>query len=75
MDDLPAEARRHNLRIAILAVPAVMAQEVADRLVAAGITAILNYAPAILQVPANVKVRHIDPIAALQSMSYYLDEE
>lgn len=69
------EVTRHQIRIAILAVPATAAQEVADRLVAAGITSILNYAPAIIQVPPSVKVRNIDPIAALQSMSYYLADE
>lgn len=75
MADLPAEVQRHSIRIAILTVPSAVAQEVTDQLVAAGITSILNYAPAIIQVPPHVKVRNIDPIAALQSMSYYLDEE
>ncbi|MCC6628828.1 MAG: redox-sensing transcriptional repressor Rex [Chloroflexi bacterium] len=73
MADLPREVARLGIRVAVLTVPAVGAQEVADRLVAAGVTAILNYAPAILQVPPRVKVRNIDPVAALQSMSYYLD--
>jgi redox-sensing transcriptional repressor len=75
IEDLPAEVRRLDIRVAIVAVPAATAQEVTDLLVAAGIKAILNYAPAILQVPPSVKVRNIDPIAALQSMSYYLDED
>jgi redox-sensing transcriptional repressor len=71
--DLAGEVRRLGIRVAVLTVPATSAQDVTDRLVAAGVTAILNYAPAILQVPPTVKVRNIDPIAALQSMSYYLD--
>jgi redox-sensing transcriptional repressor len=75
IDELPAQVRRLDARIAIVTVPATSAQEVADRLVAAGIRSILNYAPAIVVVPPHVKVRNIDPIAALQSMSYYLDGE
>lgn len=70
--DMPEIVHEQGIKIAILAVPAAAAQEVTDRLVAAGVTSILNYAPVILQVPATVKVRSIDPISALQSMSYYL---
>jgi redox-sensing transcriptional repressor len=73
IDEMPQEVARLGIRIAVLAVPSANAQDVTDRLVAAGITAILNYAPVILQAPPNVKIRNIDPIAALQSMSYYLD--
>ena len=62
-----------GIRIAILAVPARAAQDVADRLVNAGIKAILNYAPTIIQVPEGVIVEHIDPIAHLQYMTYYLE--
>ena len=40
-----------------------------------GIEAILNYAPIIVQVPANVRIRHIDPMVALQSMTYYVQDE
>lgn len=62
-----------NIKIAIIAVPAVAAQNVADKLVKAGIKAILNYAPITLFVPDDVKVQYIDPIAHLQHMSYYLE--
>ena len=47
-------------------------QEVADKLVHAGIKAIVNYAPISLNVPNNVKVQYIDPSAHLQRMTYYL---
>ncbi len=46
-----------------------------DRLVRAGVRAILNYAPRAVQVPTHVHVRQIDPAAALQSMTYYLKNE
>ena len=62
-------------KFAIVGVPANRAQEVVDRLVRAGIQGILNYAPIIVQVPADVWVRHIDPVALLHSMTYYLARE
>ena len=63
-----------GIRIAIIAVPASHAQEVIDRLVESGVRAILNYAPMSPQVPPGVQVRNIDPILALQSMTYYLKQ-
>jgi redox-sensing transcriptional repressor len=64
-----------GIRMAIIAVPAGHAQEVADQLVAAGVRAILNYAPTVLQVPDGVWVRYIDPVAVLHSLTYYLARE
>jgi redox-sensing transcriptional repressor len=64
---------RQKIKMAIMAVPASGAQEAADALVAAGVGAILNYAPIIVQVPSHVRIRHIDPVVALQSMTYYVD--
>jgi redox-sensing transcriptional repressor len=72
---IPATMHDQGIRLAILAVPASRAQEVTDMLVAAGVRAILNYAPVIIQVPENVWVRHIDPVATLHSMTYYLARE
>jgi len=66
--------QQNNVRIAILAVPAEAAQEVADRLVAAGIRGILCYAPVILKVPAETRVQYIDPVARLQHMAFYVGE-
>ncbi len=61
-----------GIRIGIIAVPASAAQRVADELIAAGVRAILNYAPVVLRVPSNVWTREIDPTSALQSLTYYL---
>lgn len=58
--------------IGIVAVPAEACQEVVDLLVRCGIRAILNYAPYQAQVPQGVWMRDIDPVVALQSMTYYL---
>jgi redox-sensing transcriptional repressor len=64
--------RDANVKIAMVATPARVAQQVADQLVKAGIRAILNYAPITLVVPENVHVQYIDPVAHLQRMTYYL---
>jgi redox-sensing transcriptional repressor len=63
---------RANVKIAMLTVPAAAAQSTTDKLVQAGIRAILNYAPVSLNVPANVRVQYIDPVSHLQRMTYYL---
>lgn len=72
---LAEEVAAKSIRIAIVAVPAAQAQAVADQLVSCGIRAILNYAPVAVQTPPEVKARTIDPVVALQSMTYYLTNE
>ena len=62
----------HQIKMAILAVPATAAQEVVNRLVAAGIQAILNFAPIILQVPPNVVVNNVDLAIELENLSYFI---
>jgi redox-sensing transcriptional repressor len=70
---LPKVIQEHGIQIAIIAVPATDAQEVADALVSAGIGAILNYAPIRLSLPQHIRVEYIDPVIGLQSMAYYLN--
>lgn len=65
--------KQSRIKIAMLTVPALAAQEMADQLVKAGIKAILNYAPISVSVPDNVRVQYIDPVTHLQRMTYYLD--
>lgn len=69
---LAADVEREGLEIAILTVPASVAQEVADVVVAAGIRAILNFAPIKLTVPADVAVRQADVASELQILSFHL---
>lgn len=69
---LPEFVRKHSVRLAMIAVPAESAQEVADLAIASGIAAILNYAPVNLSVPDHVRVENIDPVLHLQHMTYYL---
>lgn len=64
--------RAAGIRVAVIAVPAGAAQEVARRLVRAGVEAILNFAPVSLQVPPGVVVQNIDLTLELQSLAYYI---
>ncbi len=72
MQELAQTVAARDVKIGIVAVPAAQAQQVIDTLVAAGVKAILNYAPFAAQVPPGVKVRGIDPVLSLQSMTFYL---
>jgi len=72
---LPEVIKERRVQIAIIAVPAGEAQEVADMLVNAGIKAILSYAPITVTLPEHVRVHTIDPIRGLQSMTYYLNPD
>lgn len=73
--EMPAVVEQHGCQIAIIAVPAVGAQDVADLLVDAGIKSILCYAPTTLTLPKNVRVEYIDPVIYFQHMTYYLDKQ
>ncbi len=68
---LEAVIAEHGATIAVLATPAPVAQDVCDRLVAAGVTSILNFAPTVLAVPAHVDVRKVDLAAELQILSFH----
>jgi redox-sensing transcriptional repressor len=74
IQDLPSVLAMCSIEIGIVAVPAHQAQAMFDLLVSAGVKAILNYAPVAPRVPPNVHVRSIDPVLALQSMTFYLKE-
>jgi redox-sensing transcriptional repressor len=71
LDDLPAIAADDGIAIGIIATPATAAQEVADRLVAAGVSSILNFAPALITVPPSVSLRKVDLSIELQILSFY----
>ena len=63
--------RRRRTKIAIVATPAAAAQAVADLLVQAGVTSILNFAPAQIVVPDGVKVQNVDLSVLLKTLSYH----
>jgi redox-sensing transcriptional repressor len=72
VSELEDTVAKHQVKVAIVAVSAEAAQEITDRLVAAGISAILSYAPIHLKVPPDVHVSYSDPVIQLQRMAYYL---
>lgn len=75
MTELEASLDRDSIEIAIIAVPPEAAQRVSERLVAAGIRSILNYSPAHPRVPASVAIRNLEPVMALQAMTFHLTRE
>ena len=63
--------KRRRIKMAVIAVPAAAAQAVTDQLVAAGVNAILNFAPTQLSVPKRVKVQNVDLSVMLKTLSFY----
>ena len=70
--NVAASLQAMPVEIAIVAVPPSAAQPVIDELVAAGVRAILNYAPIAVRVPPGVRCRNVDPVVYLHAMTYYL---
>jgi redox-sensing transcriptional repressor len=70
--DLAREVRARGVQIGIVAVPPEAAQAVADQLVAAGIRAVLNFAPARIRVPRDVRLKDVDLSIELETLSFYL---
>jgi redox-sensing transcriptional repressor len=70
--ELEGFLRSHHVDIGVVAVPSHAAQQVVEQLVKFGIKAILNYAPITPHVPQDVAIRHIDPVLAMQSMTFYI---
>jgi redox-sensing transcriptional repressor len=71
IDALNEIVSRERVAIGVICTPAAAAQEVADRMVAAGIRSILNFAPAVIAVPDSVSVRKVDLSIELQILAYY----
>ena len=72
IDRLAGFVRENGIKLAILTVPAVAAQSVANELVEAGIQAILNFSPIILQVPDHVVVNNVNLAIELENLSYFI---
>ena len=70
-DDPRFELVEHDVTIAVLALPSGVAQSVCDRLVHAGVSSILNFAPVVLSVPPHVHLRKVDLAAELQILSFH----
>lgn len=72
--NLSNRVKEAGWKIGIIAVPAETAQGVANTLIEAGVTALLNYAPISLIAPSGIRVEQIDPTVHLQHLTYYLGE-
>jgi redox-sensing transcriptional repressor len=71
VNDLESVVTEYGIAIGVIAVPAGAAQAMCDRLVAAGVTSILNFAPLVLQVPDGVDVRKVDLSIELQILAFH----
>jgi redox-sensing transcriptional repressor len=71
LDDLEVIVKEHEISIGVIATPAAAAQDVCDRLVACGVTSVLNFAPAVLVVPDSVDVRKVDLSIELQILAFH----
>jgi redox-sensing transcriptional repressor len=72
MDDLENVIEEEDIQVAILTVPAPVAQSITDRMVQGSVRGILNFTPARLTVPPAIRVHHIDLAIELQSLVYFL---
>jgi redox-sensing transcriptional repressor len=72
MDDIEKRLQVEGVSVAILTVPAPVAQAITDRLVSSDVKGILNFTPARLNVPPSIRVHHIDLAVELQSLAYFL---
>ncbi|HET7341282.1 MAG TPA: redox-sensing transcriptional repressor Rex [Methylomirabilota bacterium] len=70
--DMAREIRARGIQIAIVAVPPEAAQTVTEQIVAAGVKAVLNFAPTRLRVGRDVRLKHVDLSIELETLSFYL---
>lgn len=71
LEEMARVVREQRIQVAILTVPVDSAQSVAEQLVAAGVTGLLNFAPATLRVPAHVYVEDLDVAISLEKAAYF----
>jgi len=74
MNELAKFVQEHAVKMAILTVPAAAAQAVANQLVQAGITGILNFSPIVLTVPEEVMVNNVNLAIELENLSYFIQD-
>ena len=74
-DDLEEVLAREEIEMAVVAVPADAAQPVVDRIIRAGVRAILNFAPVRLRVPEDIALRNVDMVVEMEGLSFALNSE
>ncbi|WP_425806656.1 redox-sensing transcriptional repressor Rex [Desulfitobacterium sp. Sab5] len=70
LEKLEEVVAANKTQIGIIAVPAAAAQDIADKLVASGVKAILNFAPGVLNVPPEVELRNVDLAVNLEVLTF-----
>lgn len=74
MDELKDFVHKHGVKMAILTVPAVAAQEVVNQLVQAGVVGILNFSPIVVSVPEEIMVNNVNVAIELENLSYFIQD-
>lgn len=74
MDELAGFVCEHNVKMAILSVPAEAAQEVVNQLIQAGVAGILNFSPIVVSVPEDVMVNNVNLAIELENLSYFIQD-
>ena len=74
MEEMAEFVREHKIRMAIMTVPAAVAQEVANGLVSCGVMGILNFSPIVLHVPEEVMVNNVNLAIELENLSYFIQD-
>ncbi|MFC1512387.1 redox-sensing transcriptional repressor Rex [Candidatus Latescibacterota bacterium] len=74
ISELPKTVKELNIRIGIIAVPAIVSQKIANLLNSSGVKAILNFAPSVITVPEGVKLLTTNPCTELECLSYFLSQ-
>jgi redox-sensing transcriptional repressor len=72
LEVLNQRVQEHNINIGLITVPATAAQDVTDKLVEAGVSAVLNFSPRVLKVPASIVLRNVDLSVNLEVLSFNL---
>ncbi len=72
IEEMPTIIKERGVKMAILCIPGTDAQEVVNRLVQSGITAILNFAPVILLTPDSVMVNNVNLAIELENLAYFI---
>jgi redox-sensing transcriptional repressor len=75
MPELPELVYRHGIAIGVIATPSASAQAVADAFVAAGVSALLNFAPTTVSAPAHVTVRRVDIATELHVLAFHREQQ
>ncbi len=73
IDDLKEIISRENVKMAIIAIPIAVVQDITDTLVESGVKAILSYVPVHLDAPEDVQISYSDPVTQMQRMTFYLE--